>query len=295
MIFDEGDAALPDVIVESMNIRRRAITNEKGYSLINDLPSSRATDIQIDKSTLPDSFMIAANRGESVFPDAGDVIALEFPIHLSGEIDGTVSLNSKTSDKTGKDLNVVKRAKIDLHPLDRIGNAPITTQAAHDGFFVVSQIPPGRYLMNISNETAEKNKASAPTPKIIEIGYNGDVHYGKDIQLDANKPHIPVTVSYVEKRTKNVITAPKEIYAINTKPQGRSKLSTLLSDYAKKKAILSTYDGLTPIRFIGQSDQSETYTLPSNNVESAYSKCQILAQQAIPCALEVVVAKSSIK
>ena len=108
-IFDEGDKVLPDVTVESVNIRRKDKTNKDGYSLINDLPTYRATDIRIDETTLPDSFMMAGFSGLSVFPKAGEIIELEFPVHMSGEIDGTVSIKNNDDN-----LTPVKRATINF-------------------------------------------------------------------------------------------------------------------------------------------------------------------------------------
>ena len=57
-MFDNQDEVLPDVSVESVNVKRRAETNDKGYSLIYNLPTQRATDVQLDHYSLPDPYMI---------------------------------------------------------------------------------------------------------------------------------------------------------------------------------------------------------------------------------------------
>lgn len=91
-IFDGQDEPLPDVYVESVNVSRRAATDKKGYSLIKDLPENFLTDIRVDKSTLPDPFMIPGYAGASIYPRAGHMVKLSFPIHLAGEVDGVVEL-----------------------------------------------------------------------------------------------------------------------------------------------------------------------------------------------------------
>lgn len=292
MIFDEGDEILPDVEVESVNVRRRASTNERGYSLINDLPTNRATDIVLDKTTLPDSFMISAREGVSVLPNAGEITELQFPVHMAGEIDGTISLTNADAGAVS-----VKRAKINLYPLDKKEGDVIETQAAMDGFYVTSQIPPGRYLMSVDNETAAKNKAAAPAPKIITIGYEGDTIYGENIVLEAGKPNVPVQVSYLAKGENNQT---REIYALKKQSKGRSKLSSLLSNFAEKKSGGNIYNGLKKVNFQtattegAPSLKSDTYyVLASNNMEATHAKCQELADRAIPCVLEVLIPTST--
>ena len=285
MVFDENDEALPDVIVKSIHIKRYERTNERGYSLINNLPTNRATDITVDPTTLPDSFMITANKGISVLPEAGEVIELQFPIHISGEIDGTVSVLKEEGS-----LQAAKRAKIDLHPLDVKNGEVIQTQSALDGFFVASQIPPGRYLMNVSDDTVKRYKSGTPMPKIIHIGHDGDTFYGEDIKLDQDKPYIPINVSYTNKNQDNQGQKSSESFQISTKSQGVSRLSHLLDNYAKKIADQSVYTGMQPIA--QPNSQSKRYKLPENTIEASYDRCQRLSSKAIPCALEVVVSEN---
>ena len=286
MIYDNNDEVLPEVVVKSINVKRRKKTNNDGYALINNLPADRATDITVDVNTLPDSFMITANDGVSVMPEAGEIIETQFPIHIAGEIDGTVNIT-----KDGETHAVAKRAKIDLIPLDKKDKEVIQTQAAIDGFYVASQIPPGRYLMNVNDETIKRHGAGTPKPKIIEIGHDGDTFYGEDIKLDQDKPYMPIKISYVDTQSSTADNKATETFRLSTKSQGVSRLSSLLTDFAKQKADQSIYTGLQPVtlKTNGATQPNEIYTLNDSKIGSAYTQCQTLSLNGIPCAMEVII------
>ncbi len=290
MVFDENDEVLPDVVVKSINVKRRDTTDQNGYSLIDNLPVNRATDITVDDATLPDSFMITANDGISVLPEPGEIIEVEFPIHLSGEIDGTVSLIDENEN-----LSTVRRAKVDLYSLDKKDDV-IQTRAAMDGFFVVSQIPPGRYLMAVNKDTINQYDAGTDKPKIIDIGYDGDVYYDKNITLDKNKPYVPIKVSYSDKDNNELqklkhhedqINQQNEQYKISTQSQGISKLSMLLGNFAQKNVDHSIYTDMQSVTV--DNPQSYIYTAHQDTIDDAYEKCQKLSAKAIPCSMEVIV------
>ncbi len=285
-IFDADDEPLPDVVVESVNVRRRAETNDRGYSLINNLPTTRATDIHLDEETLPDSFMVAGFEGVSVLPNAGEVTALEFPVHLSGEIDGTISIEKKNGD-----LKPIRRAAVNLYPLNKGNKKVIKTAAAFDGFYVASQIPPGRYLMAVSNETSKNNKAAASAPKIINIGYDGETLYGHNFKLKDKEVNVPIEVSYLSD-DKN-IENDKILYAIKMAPNKRSKLLSLLGRMRTDSSSEDLLAGLTTVSFnVPDADEYKRFLTPSNDLEGSYQKCQQLSERALPCSLEVIVPAS---
>ncbi len=278
--FDPDDEALPDVVVESFNTRRRAKTDESGYSLIPDLPINIATDIYVDETTLPDSFMISGFKGASILPNPGEITELEFPIHMAGEIDGTVSVASNKNTSTP-----AKKAVIDLHPMDHPNKEVIQSKAALDGFYVASYIPPGRYLMNLNQDSIDKYGAAAPAPEIINIGHDGDVLYGRDMILNPDQHNVPVRVSYIEKSKLPALSTQQEIVTIKPKTNGSSPLSTALGALAEKRAARDIYGGLQKISLGGANH----YTLESNDIKNAHEKCQEFINSAIPCSLEVII------
>lgn len=282
-IFDSDDEPLPEVIVESVNVKRRAETNDKGYSLINDLPTSRATDIQLDVQSLPDPYMIEARQGVSVFASAGEIVELDFPVHLSGEIDGTVSVR----DKKGV-LNPVKRADILLYPIGAEVAKERRVRAAFDGFYVASQIPPGQYLMTVSNDTAKRVKASLPLPRFVTIGYDGDTIYGSNFELNKGKANVPIDVVYSEEDTITGI-----LYGLKITPQQKTtKLLSLFGKLNSRNSDSDLYAGLEEMK-VGEKNsrvqEEKIYKLPSNDLKASHQKCRELAKNAIPCVLQVYI------
>lgn len=87
--------------------------------------------------------------------------------------------------------------------------------------------------MKISDKTAKKFKAGATAPQVIEIGFEGDVIYGVDLNLDTKRPHVPVQITHKNIKDSNQIN--REIYVVNTENAAQSKLASLLSSFAKNK------------------------------------------------------------
>ena len=281
--FDADDEALADVVVESYNTRRRVKTNDTGHSLMQDLPINIATDIYVDETTLPDSFMISGFKGASILPNPGEITELEFPIHMAGEIDGTISIAEDDNSSSP-----AKKAIIDLHPLDHQNKEIIQSKAALDGFYVASYIPPGRYLMHLNQESVAKYDAAAPAPEIVDIGYNGDVLYGRDFTLTPDQQSVPVAVSYVPQEMVKGFAEQQEIIAVKPKTVGNSALSSALSAFAQKRADKDIYKGLQEINL----GTTNSYALEINDIKSAHAKCQQFINNAIPCSLEVIVPTS---
>ncbi len=91
--FNKGDEPLPDIAVSAPQNGRRAMTNEKGIALFDRMVELRLTDVFVDQESLLDPAWISGFEGVSILPRQGYVARVEFPIHMSGELDGTVFAN----------------------------------------------------------------------------------------------------------------------------------------------------------------------------------------------------------
>ncbi len=285
MFYDRGDVPLPDVVVESLNVKRRAETNDEGYSLMVDLPSSRATDISIDQETLPDPFMISAVQGSSVLPDPGKIYELEFPIQYASEIDGTVYLKKKN----GKVIPA-KYAELLLTPLSNNIQEPIELLGAFDGFFVSDKIPAGQYLMTVSPKTIKSLKAQAPAPKIITVENNGEPIYGLNLELAEGKWGVPINVQKVAvSRASMNIPSDKPLYSLLVDRGGQSRLLRALQNLSGSAGQGDLMQGLKPIDMEQSSDKEYTrYMVDGNDVEQAHEKCRELNKQGMKCQLDIL-------
>ncbi len=279
-LYDTGkDQPLPDVIVESVNVKRREATNAEGFSLIKDLPENFVTDIRVDQATLPDTFMIPGFEGVSVFPRAGQMVELAFPIHMSGEIDGTIYVEGAGLGKQAA------RASVKLIPVDGRTTKIIDTVTAIDGYYVLSSIPPGSYLLNIDAPSASKIKAGGMQPVPITIGFDGTVVSGQDLVLHRGRKQVPIEVKTVTLTGQNT-----PFFALETNDSKKSKLSALLEKMVQKKSPSKTNPraGLVPLAMEGQTDLK---ILPGQDWAQHFNRCQALNDANLACKMILFVPK----
>lgn len=267
-VFDEGDEPLPDVFVQSVNVPRRAATNEKGYSLIDNLPERIVTDIQIDKNTLPDPFMIPAHKGVSVFPKAGQMVNLVFPVHIGGEVDGTITLykGSVTNHRGG--------IPVQLLPVDGKAAEPITTYTANDGFYLFNHVPPGDYLLSVDAAGVNKARYGGGKPSLITIGYDGTTVYGRNIRLDKDKVQTPFEL---QRYTGAQYDRP--FFALQTGSTAKSALALTLQKALGNRTAGLQHD-LVPFPLEGVDNLQY---IPGRDLMEHYERCDALNDARFPC------------
>ncbi|MCK5374956.1 MAG: hypothetical protein KAJ40_06705, partial [Alphaproteobacteria bacterium] len=236
--FNGSDEPLPDVVVSAPQNGRRATTNEEGIAFFERMTNLRLTDVFVDKESLPDPVWIPGFEGISILPRQGYVAQVEFPVHMSGELDGVVYAKvvplpddrKETADNDdiaqiepaagiipeegeekeyNESLEVYKQGLIKEHgdaqeitqlsqpqqqpvPLRNIelllyddeGKVEQRVVTDVDGFYYFTQIPPGRYLLMMSEKSAQRKNVIRPKPQPIEITYKGNVIYDHKIYVD---------------------------------------------------------------------------------------------------------------
>jgi len=296
LIYDAQDEPLPDVTVESLNVRRRAQTDDSGYSLIKDISGNRATDIDIDIETLPDSFMVPAVDGVSIIPSAGEITEINFPVHLAGEVDGTVGIIKQ--DGTRK---LAKGGEVLFYPLhqqmqrDKVKPVadktfePHRAQIAFDGFYIATRIPPGQYLMTVSDKTTKAFNVATPQPQMISIGFNGDTVYGRDITLNEGRGSFPINVNYTAPPFDKIEGEFKPVsYTLKVGAQEKSKLKRMVSMLAMKKLPTSVFDNLTQLnRPDNYSKEVRYFKAAHNDMDTLYQRCKIMREYGVACAIDV--------
>ncbi|HRQ61969.1 MAG TPA: hypothetical protein PLO23_10760, partial [Alphaproteobacteria bacterium] len=154
--FNEGDELLPDVTVEAVHSNRRTETNENGVAFIHNLPAAQLTDVIVQDNSLPDALFIAGREGVAVLPRPGNATEIEFPIHMAGEIDGTVY---KVKTEGGK--TPMRGVTLKLHSVSD-GHMEASTMTASDGFYVFDRVRPGNYLLLVAPEDAKRFGITPP-------------------------------------------------------------------------------------------------------------------------------------
>ena len=158
-------------------------TADDGTAFMGRLTPGSYADIALDASTLEDPLWKSVRKGVRVLPRPGLVQMLEFPVVSTSEIDGTVYLLDKTgnTDKRG-----IGDAVVQL--VDSQGVVVMSTPSSSDGFYLLRQVMPGRYVLRISPVQATKLALAATLERPIEVMPDGDFISGQDLEL---KPVTP--------------------------------------------------------------------------------------------------------
>ena len=141
-VFNGSDEPLPDIgflIGGGVNQTR---TDASGIAFLTGLPVHQPVSVTVAPQTVFDPLWTVELAGVNVVPRPGMPVQIDFPIFVTGEIDGTVFVQ-----RDGRQLGA-GRVFVELVDLD--GEVVKSTTTAFDGFYIISQIPFGEYRLRIS-------------------------------------------------------------------------------------------------------------------------------------------------
>lgn len=163
-IFGANDELLPEVDIRAMQAGGKATTNENGVAFLPSLHRGMRTDIVVQPETLPDPYQTPSVEGYSTRPRPGVTSPLDFPVVMTGELDGQVGFAGGAP--TG-------RMQVKLMTPE--GTVSQSAAIDSDGYYSFSSIRPGLYYL-----TAEGAAGSAP-PRIMAFGPEGANYFGENI------------------------------------------------------------------------------------------------------------------
>ncbi|MDB2683064.1 stalk domain-containing protein [Alphaproteobacteria bacterium] len=289
--FNGEDEPIENARVKTpQNSSATSKTNKNGVANLARLRANIITDVYIDPVSLEDPFWIPATEGKSLMPRTGTNIKLNLPVHLAGEMDGTVYIQKPDG---GKDY--ARGVRVNLYSKD--GNLLKETITGSDGFYIMDLVPPGDHILLVDASTLPPNSAR-PSPQEIKIGYNGDPIFGNDIFLQKGYTDTPskvlASLDAIKKRHPQVdfeATDPDIILKIGSY---NSNLMMALSWYNLKLRFGSVLKGGKLLVNPSQSstDQEAKHqirlALPDSTIQNAYKKCQLLIKNGITCEVEIL-------
>lgn len=286
-IFNEGDEPIEGATISAPQNGGRQTTDENGYAIFHNMSQLRLTDVFVDSSNLPDPYWVAGCKGVSVVPREGHVYALEFPVHMSGEVDGMVYARDNAGNSSA-----VRGVNVGLY--DKAGNKIMGTVTETDGFYLFSRIPPGSYYLTVDDSMNQRGK-SRPLPQEVHIGYEGTIVYANNIYLEEGKADVPLTI---------LANAPEENKE-GGKFEGR-KLALNLGQYKSRVAMGLAWfkirslnsDVLSDVDLIQRPSESfpdkstGEYILRAsvrgNDLEHAYRTCGTIVKNGNSCSVEIL-------
>ncbi|WP_235067996.1 carboxypeptidase regulatory-like domain-containing protein [Micavibrio aeruginosavorus] len=134
-LFDEGEQPLQhaQIMVGSYNGANE--TDEYGQT-INYGTAYRLSNVMLDDGSLEDPYYRSGSEGFSVFLRPGVVPSFDFPVVVTGAIDGMVARPDGTP---------VQGMRLEL--VNKDGGVVMTTDSAYDGYYTFEFVAPGTYTV----------------------------------------------------------------------------------------------------------------------------------------------------
>jgi hypothetical protein len=285
-IFNDGDEPLPEVIVRAPQNSGREITGEDGYAFFNRLVNMRMTDVFVDPQSLKDPFWIPGNQGAAVLPREGHVSSLQFPVHLSGEMDGSVY--ARRHDGTTRPLRGVSVALYDAS-----GKKAMSAVSEADGFYLLSKIPPGDYFLNVDGDLDDAHYMR-PAPTAVKIGYDGTTIYGNNIYIDEGVGDVPYSIlSSAAAIAPDPAKLEGKSYVLNLGSY-TSRVMMGVTWYKLKSLYGAILAGTDLLEKPSQSfvDTKGKHVLrvvvPGNSMTDAQRRCRSLVARGQACSVEIL-------
>jgi hypothetical protein len=157
-----------------------ARTDTNGIAYLSRLPPNQHVDIALDSSTLEDPQWMPRQPGVRVVPRPGRVAELEFPVIMTGEIDGTTYLLSGDAKRGIGDL--------ELELVDSARKVVARARSAADGYFILSNVAPGDYLLRVSPAQQQRLRMHDLGMHLVTIGTDGSFVNGRELYVEKEAP-----------------------------------------------------------------------------------------------------------
>ena len=174
-VKDEGEEGVAGAGFTVNGAHHGVRTDAAGLAWLPRLPASRHTDIGLDLDTLEDPQWQAQVKGVRIVPRPGKVNQVDFAVSVTGEVDGTTYLLRKGARRPVGELQ--------LELVDAAHKVVATITSAADGYYVMTGIFPGKYVLRVSPEQLQRLGLMDPGAQAITIGADGTVLNGRDLDV----------------------------------------------------------------------------------------------------------------
>ncbi|MBQ5949396.1 carboxypeptidase-like regulatory domain-containing protein [Massilia sp. ST3] len=150
-------------------------TDAAGLAYLARLPAHQHTDIGVDPGTLDDPQWQPSVPGVRIVPRPGKVSQIEFPVAVTGEVDGTTYLYANGARRAIGDLR--------LEVVDGKRKVVASTVSAADGYYVITGVFPGDYFLRVAPDQLKRLGLTDTGMHLITIGREGTVLNGRDLDV----------------------------------------------------------------------------------------------------------------
>ena len=150
-----------------------------GIVFVNRLEPYRELDVEIALQTLEDPLWQPREKGKRIRLRPGHVSQVDFPVVVTGEIDGTVFI------QIGEQKREVRGVIIEL--VDKEGAVVQTAESAYDGFYLLNQVPVGQYQLRVSSQQTQSLNLRPLPPVPVTITVDNPIVYGQEFVLQKSQ------------------------------------------------------------------------------------------------------------
>lgn len=180
-VMDAGEEPLEGIGFTVNGGRHRARTDAAGIAHIDHLPTKQYVDIGVDSSTLIDPQWAPKIEGVRMVPRPGGVARLEFPVHMTTEIDGTVYLLEEGGERGIGDL------KLEL--INSQDEVVAETTSSWDGFYIIPDVAVGEeYWLRVSPSQLKRLGLTDTGFRVVTVPGGGDFISGIGVLIAPSSP-----------------------------------------------------------------------------------------------------------
>lgn len=176
-VMDEADEPIGGAGITVNGASYLARTNAAGLATLARLPAHQHTDIAVDPNSLDDPQWQPRTPGVRIVPRPGKVSSIDFPVGVTGEVDGTTYLYANGARRAIGDLR--------LEVVDSRRKVVASAVSAADGYYVITGIFPGEYFLRVQPEQLKRLGLTDTGMHVITIGKEGTVLNGRDLDVRA--------------------------------------------------------------------------------------------------------------
>lgn len=177
-IYGEDDEPIENIGFLMNNGFNQSRTDQDGIVFMTGIQPYQPVNVVVAPATLEDPLWNTAIDGINIVPRPGNSIVLDFPIFMTGEVDGTVYLS-----KNGRAFGV---GNVEVQIVDKYGRVLQTVETAYDGFYIISKVPFGEYHLRISSEQLDKLDLQPVSDEKVKLNTDDPFQSGFDFTLESN-------------------------------------------------------------------------------------------------------------
>lgn len=174
--FDDGEQPIENAgFVVNGSHHHPVKTGADGMAYLSRLQPKQYVDIGLDPATLEDPQWVPTAPGLRTLPRPGKVQMIDFPVLMTGEIDGTVYLLD------GERQRGIGNAEVEL--INASGQLSGTASSGSDGYYILQAVKPGRYTVRVAPAQIHQLALMPSTERHVEVDALGDFVHGLDFEL----------------------------------------------------------------------------------------------------------------